>query len=161
LDTSENILRSVLSESAAQQVTKEQGLKECLAYMREHLGCWQSAPDADLYAWLEWHWDMGLVAPILNHVGKLATLLVIRYIDSAELYQRTYMHQKGGKICVVVLLIVTESPALEAAVDRLAHQWGKPLFLMHQRYKWGERCEPKILAWTKLEPHLRKMYAFS
>jgi len=142
-------------------VTKEQGLKECLAYMREHLGCWQDASDADLYAWLEWHWDMGLVAPILNDAGKLATLLVIRCIDSAQGYRKTYTHQKGGQICVVVLLIVTEPPALEAAVLGLASRWGKPLFLMHERYKWGQRSEPKTLFWSKFERHLRKMYAFS
>jgi hypothetical protein len=129
--------------------------------MREQLDCWQATSDADLEAWLEWHWDMGLVAPILNHAGKLAALLVIRFIDCPELYQKIYTHQKGGKICVVELLIVTEPPALEAAVLGLASRWGKPLFLMHERYKWGQRSEPKTLLWENVERHLNKMYAFS
>jgi hypothetical protein len=140
-------------------VTKEQALKECLVYMREHLGCWQDASDADLGAWLRWHWDMGLVAPMLNAAGKLAALLVVRYINRPELYPKTYTHQKDGKICVAELLIVTEPPALEAAVLALVRRWGKPFFLMHERYKWGERCGPKTLLWTNFERHLRRMYA--
>jgi hypothetical protein len=127
--------------------------------MRKHLHCWREGCDEDLLAWLSWYWDMGLVSPMINcYTQELGALLVVRYINKPEDFEKDYAHHKGGQICVAELLIATEPDALKAAICGLALRHGYPVYLMHSRPVWEH---PKLLVWSKFERHLRKMYAFS
>jgi hypothetical protein len=156
LDTSENILLSVFSQSTAKQVI----LAQCLAYMREHLDCWQDGSDEDLLAWLGWHWDMGLVSAVVDPAtAGLGALLVVRYIERPESFECTYEHARGAQTAVAELLIVTDPAALEVAVCALINRLGRPVYLMHSRSKWTQDARPKTVRWIAFERHLRRLYA--
>ena len=158
MDLSENTMLSVFSQTTAKQVM----LAQCLAYMREHLDCWQDGSDEDLLAWLEWYWDMGLVCAMVDaKSGALGTLLVARFIERPEQFERTYVHIKGAQICVPELLIVTDPAALEVAVCALRDRLGCPVYLMHSRSKWTRDSRPKTVRWIAFERHLRRLYAQS
>jgi hypothetical protein len=157
LDASENTDQCVHRASTSQRVTRHQILSRCLEFMRTELPCWREASDSDLYAWLGWHFDMGLLAPIGDErTGKLAALLAVRSVDNPEDFENDYAHHRGGKICIAELLIATDPQALEVAIVGLAARIGFPVYLMHGR-PW--RLEPKIMLWSKFERHLRKLYA--
>jgi hypothetical protein len=146
LDNSENIMLGVLSQSSRQQVTD--AISAATGYIREKFPFWRECPEADLRAWLCWHWCYGLVAPITNaDTGKMVALVVVRLFDEPGGFETAYLHHPAGRICYVELAICETKEALFVAVNSLAERHGVPVQLVFERGVRG--LAPKIYLWKK------------
>jgi len=144
LDTSEDIMLSLLSERTRQQVRDSLG--QALGYIREKFPHWNDCPDSDLRAWLCWHWCQGLVSPITDaQTGRLVALVVVRLFDEPGAYETAYLHHAGGRICYVELAIADSKEALFVACQALAQRHGAPIQLVFER--GVRKLAPKIYLW--------------
>jgi hypothetical protein len=146
LDTSENIMLSLLGEECRQRVTEI--TSQIAEYIRRKYPKWDDCPDQDLRDWLVWHWCQGLVAPMLDpESGKLAALVVVRYFDEPDGYETAYLHRAHGRVCYVELALSEDPAALQAAIASLHARHGVPVYMMHERPNRG--LAPKIFLWKR------------
>jgi hypothetical protein len=146
LDTSENILLSVFSQSTAQQVNT--AVAGAVDYIQAKYPDWKGCPLGDLRSWLLWHWILGLIG-VVGQAKRICGLVVVRLLEDPADYSRAYRHSANGKICYVELVAADSTDALRAAVNSLRFRHGNPDWLLFER---GHRsARPKLYPWKRFD----------
>ena len=146
MDTSEDTMLGLLGESRRQHI--KDAIGEVLAYIRQKFPHWNECPEADLRAWLCWHWCHGLVAPITDaRTERMVALVVVRLFDEPKGFETAYLHNPAGRICYVELALSDTKEALFVAVQSLAIRHGVPVHLVFER--GVRKLAPKVYLWKE------------
>jgi hypothetical protein len=106
--------------------------------------------------WIAYFWNRGTISYLLDGEGARGVCL-IKLFSRLGQFLEPFVHEPGGKFCMVELLVAKDPLAIAYTYFELVKRWGKPEIIMWDR---GERTEggtPRMYTWDQYEKLTRRL----
>jgi hypothetical protein len=113
-------------------------------------------PYALLCDWIAYFWNRGTISYLIDE-GQARGVCLVKLFGRLEQFLEPFVHEPGGKFCMVELLVAKDPLAIAHTFFELTGRWGKPEIILWDRGERTEGGSPRMYTWDQYEKLTRRL----
>lgn len=106
--------------------------------------------------WIAYYWNRGTISYLID--GEEARgVCLIKLFRRLEQFLEPFVHEPGGKFCMVEFLGAKDPMAIAYTYFELVKRWGKPEIMVWNRGERTEGGSPRMFTWNQYEKLTRRL----
>jgi hypothetical protein len=106
--------------------------------------------------WCAYYWNRGTISYLLDD-GHARGVCLVKLFSRLEQFLEPFVHEPGGKFCMVELLVAKDPLAIAHTYFELTGRFGKPEIIMWDRGERTEGGSPRMYTWEQYEKLTKRL----
>jgi hypothetical protein len=106
--------------------------------------------------WCAYFWNRGTISYLIDD-GQARGVCLVKLFKRLEQFLEPFVHEPGGKFCMVELLVARDPLAIAHTFFELTGRWGKPAIILWDRGERTEGGSPRMYRWSDYEKLTRRL----